>query len=268
MESSDAVRKTVTVLRQRAEIVAHLREKPLGKPTLVEELDIARSTLDRAIRDLEAVGIVTYSDGKYAVTPVGERLARNFFAFLERVELTMELEPFLLWAPIDEFDLDLRVLTDAEMVIPEPANPYATIERRVQRVKHMDQERSMLPLAGLHAHEAAHERIVENGAESELIVDSGVADVMFSDPAFAGLTEEMVTTDRFALYVSDEPIPYYIGVFDDETVQIGVNEEGSPRALVETDRQEALAWAHDTIDTYKQQATMSARTAVHDPLSV
>lgn len=255
MGSSNQVIETVEVLQRRVGVLTCLLEEPKDKRTLVEELDIPRSTLDRAVRELESINIVTYSNGKYAATPIGERLGHTFLSFLEQIEVTIELEPFLQHVSVDEFPLNLQLLTDAEVVVPADKNPYAMIDRHVQLLREADQARGMLPLVGLHGYQTAHKRIVENGAEDELIVEPDVADVLVSDPEFAELTEEMLTTGRFDLFIYDGTIPYFVGIYDDETVQIGVDEDGEPRALLETDRQEVQNWAHNIITEYKQQAT-------------
>lgn len=266
MVTSDVALELVDILRRRAEIVACLVEDSQDKRTLVEEVDSSRSTLDRALRELESVGIVTYTEGEYTVTSVGQRLVEDFFGFLERGELAIHFEPFLRWIPSDEFEVDLRWLDDAELVVPAENNPYAMVDKHVQLLKTMEDMRGMLPLTGLHAYETAHESIVEDGATSELIITPGVAEVLTSDPCFAELTEEMIATGRFKLFVYEGPIPYFVGIFDDEIVQIGADEDGEPRALVETDRQEIRTWASDTLDNYKQQATALSQMAPENPL--
>lgn len=262
VRSSNRVIRTVETLHQRVGILTYLLEEPQDKPTLVEDLDIPRSTLDRAIRELESINVVTYHDGKYTATPVGERLGRNFVAFLDWIDVAIELEPFLQLVSVDEFNLDLQLLADAELVVPADKNPYPMIDRHVQLLEETDQVRGVLPLVGLHGHQMAHERIVENGAEDELIVEPGVADVLVSDPKFSELTEEMLATGRFDLLIYEGTIPYFVGIFDDETVQIGVDGDGEPRALLETDRQEVQDWAHHVITEYKQQATPITETAL------
>lgn len=131
MVAHDTTLELVDILRRRDEIVACLVEDSQDKRTLVEEVDISRSTLDRALRELESVGVVAYTEGEYTVTPVGQRLVEDFFAFLERGELAIHFEPFLRWIPSDEFEVDLRWLDDAELVVPGDNNPYAMIDRHV-----------------------------------------------------------------------------------------------------------------------------------------
>jgi len=265
VSDSDTAVELVDVIRRRFEILTCLVEEPREKRTLVDELGAPRSTLDRAVRELEAVELVTYTEGEYTITPLGERLTNEFCAFLGRVDVALDLAPACQHMPIDEFDLDLRLLADAEMVVPNSDNPYAMIDRHVQQLATMDHARAMLPLTGLHAHETAHVRIVEHGAEVELVVEPGVAELMVSGSAFAPLTNEMLATDRFDLFVSEESIPYFVGIIDD-IVQLGVDEAGNPRAIVETDRQSVREWAQEKIDAYKRQAMPITQTGLHEPI--
>lgn len=254
MASREVALEIVDVLRKRREIMTCLLENPRDKSTLVDDLDIPRSTLDRAIRELESVRVVTYSDGEYVVTGPGERLTREFFRFVDRAELALELEPFLQWIPSGEFDLDIRWLAEAELLVPTNADPYAMINRHVQQLKDMDYARGMLPVTGLHAHETVHENIVKNGAEGKLIVESDVAEVLTSKAPFADLTKEMLATGRFELFVYDGSIPYFVGVFDENLVQIGVDEDGEPRAMIETDHRELRTWAVEILNKYERRA--------------
>lgn len=243
----------------RSDILANLVEKPYEKRDLVDELDIARSTLDRAIRELEAYGLVTYSDGKYTVTTIGERLSVHFFSLLGRVELTIEFEPFLEYTSTDEFDLDVRELAGADLLTPESNDPYAMINRHVKVLGRADHFRGVLPIIGLHAFETAYERVLDHGAYHELIVDSGVAETLRSNEDYQNKFRELCEQNGCEILVYDGAIPYFVGVFDDEIVQIGVDEGGEPRALLETDRREVRTWAHETLEEYKQQATPVAQ---------
>lgn len=70
----------VALALRRREILASL-EEPLTKRELVEKLDISRSTVDRAIRQLEVEGLVTWADDSYRLTAVG----RGMRSALERL---------------------------------------------------------------------------------------------------------------------------------------------------------------------------------------
>ena len=255
MEVTDAALEIVDLLGRRWEILMCLVEEPCDKRTLIDELDIPRSTLDRAVRELEAVELLTYTEGEYAVTSKGEYLAYSFSTFLERTEQTLELESFLQWMSIDEFSLDLRHLEDSELFLPESHDPYAMVNQHVKALEKANTFRGLLPVVGLHAFEMGYEQVVDRGARHEVITEPGVIETLQSDESYTSMYQELHKIDRFDVFVYEGSIPYFVGVFDDETVQIGVDEGGEPRALLETDCPEIRTWAHETIDEYEQQAT-------------
>ncbi|MFC7138642.1 helix-turn-helix transcriptional regulator [Halosimplex aquaticum] len=251
----DTISDLVDLLRRRSELLASLQERPREKRDLVADHDLPRSTLDRAIRELEAADLVAYADGAYALTAVGEFLVSEFDAFADRAERVVELEPFFRWTAPAEFDLDPRALADAEIWTPEPGDPWAMVNRHVRALETADRVRGVLPLVGLHAVETVHERVTGDGADHRFVVDAGAAATLRTDenyqPLFRDLQDRPEPT--FARYDGDS-VPYFVGVFDDEFVQVGVDEDGDPRALLESDDEEVLDWARDRIEYYRRQA--------------
>ncbi|PSP62934.1 hypothetical protein BRC77_08670 [Halobacteriales archaeon QH_8_64_26] len=96
--------------------------------------------------------------------------------------------------------------------------------------------------------------MVEEGAIHEYVVGSGVVETLRTDPDYTEPCEAMLGTDRFELSVCDGEVPYYLGLLD-ETIRIGVeDEEGMPRALVETDAGGVGEWANETYDEYRDRS--------------
>jgi predicted transcriptional regulator len=241
------------VVLNRFSFMERLREQPSDKRTLVEELDYSRSTVDRALRNLEALELVEYVDGEYRLTPLGDTVTTGIDDLSETIELNLEYEPFLQWMPDDEFDLDPTSLRDAELVLPKPGDPYAVINRHVQRLETLEYGRFLLPYAGMHATEKAHEQIVEHGARCELVVASDVWTTFQDDPSYTPLIDEILDSGRVSVYRYDEAMPFALALFDDH-VQIIADESEEPRALVEGDTLELRTWAETTFSAYKQGA--------------
>ncbi|WP_436926529.1 helix-turn-helix transcriptional regulator [Halosimplex amylolyticum] len=261
----DTISELVDLLRRRAELLASLGEGSREKRDLVEAHDLPRSTLDRAIRELEAADLVEYADGTYALTAVGAHLVGEFDAFVERAEQAVELEPFLRWTTPETFDLDLRSLTDAEVWTPEPGDPWAMVNRHVSALETADRVRGVLPLVGLHAVETVHERVTGDGADHRFVVDASAAETLRTDENYLPLFRDLQARPEPTFLRDDrEAIPYFVGVFDDEFVQIGVDEDGDPRALLESDSEEVLTWACDRIERYRARAEPVPDADGHD----
>jgi predicted transcriptional regulator len=240
---------------RRIEFLECLRENEKDKRTLVSDIGMSRATVDRGLRELESVGLIEYASGRFTLTPVGMILVSGLSDLIKTIELGQQLSPFLKWVSDDDFDIDLHLLADAEVLLPEPGNPWAMMNRHVKLLEKADNGWVFQPLASLHAMEAAYERIVNAGATGASVVESSVADTFRSNPNYSELVEEMISTGRFDLFVYGGTIPYYLGVFD-ETVQIGADDNGSPRAILESDSQPVLQWAENKYEEYRRQAEL------------
>lgn len=243
----------VEVLFRRFDVVKSLLEEPKDKRELVEDVDISRSTVDRATKELETAGLIEYIDGQFVVTVFGEVSKTELTGLLDMVSLRHQLEAFLQWIPDSQAGFELESVVDADIVVAEPGNPYNMVNEHVSAIEEASSVRAVLPVTGLHAFEAAHEAVVNNGADYEFIVSPDIKETYESNPNYASLYEEIVETDRFDLYVFEGSIPYYLGLLD-EAVQIGVDEAGDPRALLTTDSSEMREWAESEHENYRQQA--------------
>jgi predicted transcriptional regulator len=245
--------KLVDTLTQRFDFIECLLEEPLDKRALVTELEASRSTVDRGVRDLEVLGLIEHCGEGYELAQWGQSVAREYSEFEKRLQVIARLKEFLRWIDPAEFDIDLALLTDAELLLPEPYNPYAMVDRNVELLRTAGTVRALMPFGTRHALEAIHESVVYNGNYIEGVVTSGLANAFQSNPRYVELFKELVPTGRFEVFVCDGGLPYLLNVLN-ETVQIGVDEEGEPRAFLETDSAEVNEWADSVYNDYKQQA--------------
>jgi predicted transcriptional regulator len=206
---AQAVLETVI---KRTDLIETLQQEPKDKPALVEELGNSRSTVDRSVRELETVGLIRYTNGEFTLTTIGEITASGVFDLINTIEQRQRLNPILKWVPNGELDIDLDLLVDANLFLPKDGDPWAMVNRHVSLLKQVNQGWAVVPLTGLHAYEALHDRIINNGAEFDMVVNRDVAETLESNPDYAGLSEDMIATGRYDIYVSDGEIPYFVGV--------------------------------------------------------
>ncbi|WP_135821149.1 helix-turn-helix transcriptional regulator [Halostella litorea] len=244
----------LAVLDGRGDVLDSLREEPKDKRALEADLDVSRSTVDRALRELETAGLVDRDGGRYLPTATGRLLVREYRRFESTAAAVARLEPFLKWVPEGELDLDPRWLTDVELRTPREGDPYAMINRHVEAIAECDRFDGMLPLVGLHAHETTYERVVEDGATVDVVLSRTALETMRTEP-YRPKARELLAHDRYDVAVTDEPVPYFLGVFDGEHVQVGVDEDGEPRALAEADSARVVEWAEGKLRDVRAAAT-------------
>lgn len=225
----------------------------LEKHALGSRLDASRTTVGRNLAALEEQGWIRRTNGDCTITRQGELVAKAFDDLVGEVELAAKLQSFMQWVPDGSLDLDLSLLADAEVTLAQPGDPWAMVNRHVNAIEKTSDDRVVLPVTGLHAFEAIHRKIVDGDARAELVAAPSVAETFRTNPDYAPLFEELVATDRFEVRVYDGTVPYYLGVLD-STVQIGVDEEEDPRALLETTNEEVREWALEQYRGYKRRS--------------
>lgn len=246
------------LLMRRSDLLQAIADEPREKRDLVRDLDVSRSTIDRGVRELRNLDLVRYSDG-YVLTPIGRLAFGIYRRCRRRIRLLLEFEPLFRWLPESAFgeppEFDVDWLADADLATPDAGDPFTIINRHVQTLSAADRFDAMLPVTTRYSLEVGRERVVEHGAEITLVVTPAVADAFEHSEDHAPLWADMVETGRVELYVYDGTLPYYVGVFDGETVQVAVDDAGEPRALVEIPAcPPAVDWAEATLGEYRAAA--------------
>jgi predicted transcriptional regulator len=253
---TEAVEKIEFLARSahRIRILDLLREHgKLPNHELRDHFNASRTTVGRNLAALEDQGWIRRTNSTCEITRHGELVAEAFGDLVDTVEVTNSLESFMQWVPEGSLDLDLQHLADADIVLAKPGDPWAMVNRHVAAISETSDDQAMLPVTGLHAMEAIHRKIVSGDARTELVAEPSIVKTFQSNPDYAPLVEEMVDTGRFEIWLYNGDIPYYLGVLD-STVQIGVDEDGEPRAMVETDTEAVADWAVEVYESYKRDS--------------
>lgn len=238
-------------------VLEHLLESgPATQRELRDCLETSRSTVTRALQALEEEEWIESMGEEYRLTPIGTVIAEEFLDLVDTVRMTDELSSFLQWFPYAEYDIDLAALTDAEVTVNTDSDPYAPARRHFEILKSADRLRCLLPSIDLEGCRIVHERILDGEFESEMVVTPGIGDTIESGE-FAPLFREQLESGGLTVRVAEGPLPFYLGIADDGRVQIGVeDEEGFPRALLETTDDSIREWAEEVYSEYRNEAAV------------
>jgi predicted transcriptional regulator len=241
--------------RTRVRILDLLSQhKELDKQELRDQIDASRTTVQRNLDTLVDQGWIQNTNRTYEIDTCGDLVAEKFLELTETIEIERRLQPFLKWVDRPEFDLDLHLLADAELLVAEPGDPWSMINRQVQLIRETDNGGiGFLPFTGLHACEVTHNQILNHDASYELVVMPKIADTHFSDPAYGNLFTEMIDSGRLNYFVYEGDLPYSLVIIDG-TIQIIVADGDEPRAMLETDSEEVREWAEEKYESYKQRS--------------
>lgn len=238
----------------RVRVLEALSSRPYDRRGLQEATDVPRVTLGRALDALQARGWIVQRGKEYAVSPLGELVVEAFEPLVTNVRTVWKLRPVVEWLPTDEMDFHLSRLSDATITVPNRSNPLLPVQRGVERLQLADEVRLLSSVVVPEALEADLRATVHGSQRFEAVLTAGVVDVMRNDPEMAGQFGELLTSDRADIYRFDGDVPCAVAVMDD-IVGLGLeDDQGLPRALIETDDPSVRSWADSTISAYKRRS--------------
>lgn len=245
----------LAVLQKRSDVLALLVDSPRTKPNLVGELDVSRSTVDRAVRELDERGLVKRTDGGFAATLTG-RLAHDAYReFHDQMRVLSDTGDLLRLLDADA-ELDLCVLTGAEVVEAEQPAPYKPVSRLEEHIERATDVRALArAIVSRRLADALHEGVTERGATFECVYTESVAEFLRTDRWDE--RHEMVATGNYRMYeTSDLPFGLVLLEEPDRTVVcLNVYDDTNDlRGVVVNDAPEAVSWARSLFESYRDDA--------------
>ncbi|MEY7848951.1 helix-turn-helix transcriptional regulator [Natrarchaeobius sp. A-rgal3] len=241
----------------RLELLRALRSKPADTKALTDELSISRVTVQRHTNGCCELGWVRKSDGRYELTPVGEHVCEAATAFLDRLTVLENHEEAVRTLAAVDDSFDPLLLADARISVAEPNSPHDPIihYRNAMTETNTTAVRGILPVFSELLIEVHHE-LLEGGTETEVVAPQSVLET--APPP------EDVPSSAFTLYTLEETVDFGVTVTD-ETVLVGVYDDGTFVACIESAEPAFREWATGLYDRYRERATrVPLETAASD----
>lgn len=249
-------REVLRLVAERFELLDSTRTMPRDKRTLGTELDLSRSTVDRAIRDLEVAGLVHRTSDGYTTTTIGQQAAEQYHATVATVTAILAAQDILQVLPA-QCAITPALLDGSETERVDETTPYRLSAAVRDRLETADRLRVVLPvLAAPQLLDLCHRRIVQDGTPVELVIDPALFETLTTE--FPGPLSEMAATDAFTAFVGDVP-PFGLLLADTDTgttvaVMAHVDQRSVYGAL-HNDTAAAIRWAEERYDHIQADAT-------------
>lgn len=229
------------VVDRRSDTLRALADGPVSTSTLVDRVDASRSTVDRAIHELGALGFV-------ATTPDGNRLTTlGRMALAEHDRRTRRVGALADAAPLFDdlsLDVDAAVFDDATLVLAGPRAPHRPVDRVASLVADATHvsvyaTRFLDRHAGLY-----HDRVVGAGMTGSFVVTDGAL-----ERAAAARPDDMreaVDLGRVAIRRTDQDDAVTLVLAETPTgpeMGLVVFRDGVPAGFLGTDDLAATRWA-------------------------
>jgi predicted transcriptional regulator len=245
---------TIELLARRTELLRSLRFEPQSKRDLVETMSVSRSTVGRAVRQLEARGFVERRDGTIAISLQG-RLALDAYESFTTELANLEGARAVL-EPLDSTArMDVSLLRNADVVQPEPVAPNQPVAALRDHLQDASRVRGFATQV-LPSHvDEYYERIVEHEASVEFVVTEDVLEEVVA--THGDVFEEALETGRFHMWLADQPLDYSLLVVDkpQQTVVCAlVYGDSGVFGVLENEDDRAVEWALGLFDELRESA--------------
>jgi predicted transcriptional regulator len=224
------------------------------KPALADELSVSRSTVDRALRQLEQAGLVTRVDGEFTATLPGRLAAKTYGEYREDVGTIAETSDLL--CNLDpECNVSRRMLRGADVMVAQQPAPYRPATELKSYVHGASR---VLGLSRSITNSSTSDLLaarVKEGMEYHVVYDTTLA--QFLSRGRGKERAEMVETGHFEAYATDG-LPYGLFIFEreDQTVVALViyDDTDDLRGVFLNDTEEAIEWAREVWHSVRETA--------------
>ncbi|NHN46441.1 hypothetical protein G9464_02340 [Halostella sp. JP-L12] len=238
---------------KRVKFLKALDGNPSNKRDLVDLVNVSRSTVNRAIWDLEQLGLIEYDDEGYRVTVSGRLLYEQYVRYRDGVVAVMAAADLLALLPGDG-PISLDLVRDADIFVAEDPAPHvpvtilSNIIRESERLRGISRAHAAPKTA-----DALHDAI-SGGATAEIVFREEVYDHVRE--AYDWLTELLDVGNLRPYLIDDVPYGLIIAEHVDRTYSCLVvyDENSGIGGVLVNEREAAVDWAMNVYDSYRQQA--------------
>lgn len=236
----------------RVRLLARLNERREDARTLVDELDVPHSTVQRNLKKLEERGwIAATVNRRYYTTPVGEMVLEGVDDLLGTVESMDGLATFVDCVDFEQFAFDLDLLADADCVVADPDTPSAPLTEFVDLLAGAEGFTLVTPQWNP-AYSDVIERQLDAGNTVDLVTTTSQRS-MLTGNGVVGL-EDHLDDDRLTVELTGERLPVGLAFVDDRVVLAGYR-DGALRVLVLSEDDAVRAWAAEFLTDVETDAT-------------
>lgn len=255
MTESGPEKDIVDVLTRRIEVLERLSGSVAGKERLVADLDVSRSTVNRALRELEGLGFLTRVDGEFTASATGRLVARQYREFVAGLEDSCDAQPVLSGVP-PSAEMSPAMVRGATVYFAEPPTPFRPIQRITEIAVDAREFRGLSAAVAVpESVDRIADAVLRGDLRAEFVVAEGVAEHLRSNRG--DVLEASADTDRLSLHVAGD-LPYGLGIADGDdgarAFVVTYGADGDLRGAVVNDSPAAVEWAEGVFRRYRADA--------------
>ena len=255
MSSPNSRRSVLETVAKRCPVLEALEDGPHHKRDLVEALECSRSTVDRAVRELESLELLERTNGTYRLTLAGKLALEEYRRSADVLGSVTEASDVLRSIPRDA-PMCPCVFENAEIDYPEPHAPNEPLRRVAKQVtSEVDRFRGLSISERIpHFRHRLYEQTIEGDLDTEIVITEEVATFLLGN--YPQQVQDVVTDGNIDFYTI-ESVPYGLILIETPThsEMFLLIEGGHGVAVVRNRSKDAFEWADGIYRRYRAIGT-------------
>jgi len=223
------------LLFRRETFLDRLAEGPIEKPALVSDLDVSRSTVDRAIKELRIEGLVERRDDGFALTHYGEVSFRCYRQFVRGVHTVRRSRESLQHLP-PSIDLPPAFFRGGTILSARDGDEHKPTAFLRDLLADADELWTVTESPHFELISLAHRRVVEEGMRFNLIHSPDTVERLRIH--YPDVLESTLRSGYLDLYMSEDVPPFGLikAIAERETVVLVLyGQKGEAETVVITE---------------------------------
>lgn len=239
------------LLDKRANLLSALADGPRTQRALREDLDRSRSTVYKAVTELEEGGLVVEGADGYELTGIGRLAWRRYDDYRARLDRLVSAEPLLEAIPADAH-VPLAAFEHGRVIVPGRHAPERPLDQLEDRAETAETIRCFSPAGMPRYFEAIHERVTAGDQTATLVIESdGIDRVRRAYDGFAAALDR----SGFDVHVADGDLPFGLVVLDADELGIFVYDDGTLVGATFCADPEVLRWGRRLFERERERAS-------------
>ena len=260
-----AIGDIIDVVGNRWDVLDTLYEAPLTKPELKAALNVSRSTVNRAVSELEQAELIERSppDG-YQITAFGQPIYHLCLHMGRCLNGMHEAYPLGSHLPSGGHG-EVIMFDGATISQPEAHEPDRPLQDLLDRMRETRSLRVYTPVVLRQYVYLCHEQVMRENVELELVVTPTVRDCL--EATYTEKLEEALHQPHVSIYETPEQLPFGITLFDDGSTReagLVLYSKAGVSGFITNDSHSALGWAQQLHQSFKTQATKIEATQLQN----
>ncbi|WP_158059367.1 helix-turn-helix transcriptional regulator [Halorussus halophilus] len=236
-------------ITKRTSLFTRLRDGPMEKGELPEQLPVSRSTVQRATNSFVEQGLLREEDDRVALTETGHHVAESLQAVRTKLRAADHLAPFL-----DALDADVDVpvesFADAEVFQADSSAVHSGTKQIVDLITEADSLRMFSNVVSPFYIDALCREALD-GTDVDAIFDGQAVEILFEN--YGSKSRQAAKTGRFNVRLHDE-IPFELFLSEERVTLASYGEDAIQRVFVQSDDRDVVSWTGTLYETYQQQS--------------